>query len=369
MIKSNPISDKNYYAVRPELVLQAAKLFAVTPSMLEKGAKKLYSRAVAVNVGKQSGRWGRHQKIVLEQFCKYTQMTGSDLLLPWQELIESSMNYDGKEGISPRTGNKPLSTILRVEVNIDKLKAQRSKLNIDLEKLSGLSAIPVPLLKAIESGEWVDVAESTAKVISDSLGTSIIDLFNYVHENPTNTDNEAICEKSGNSSSLNEHAEQTQNKTREYNPVSLNKKLLLSVSVLLLTIILWSTNRLLTPNEMMLQATVYNNKELLIDSLWHVTVELENKNIPIEDNIQSLWSNGVYIQLKNNDVIAYNWMAANSLIDLPNTQSNWKVKDELLIIDLGGIVYKFAIPTIEDNMVTFNTTRAFKMTIHRITLK
>lgn len=354
MIKSAPITDKNYYAVRPELVLRAAKLFAVTPAMLEKGAKKLYSRAVSVSVGKQSGRWGRHQKLVLEQFCEYTQMTGSDLLLPWQELVESSMNYDGKEGISPRTGNRPLSTLMRVEVNKDKLRAQRAKLNIELEELSRLSTIPVPLLKAMESGEWSDVAESTAKVISETLKVSTADLFTSMGLN---------------SPSLNKAKsdDATEIELEKSGSVVYKKIVLTLISILLLAGVWWFVSLLPEPDKPNSGSNISINEQQVINSRWHAIIVLNNNNIPIDDKIKELWSNGIYIKLKEDNIIAYSWIETKSFIDLPNTKSNWRVEGESLIIDLDGIVYKFLTPKIKGIIETLNTTRAFKITMYPIT--
>lgn len=368
MIESNPITNKYYYAIRPELVLRASKLFAVTPSMLDRGAKKLYSRAVAVDVGKQSGRWGRHQKSVLIQFCEYTQMTGSDLLLPWQELIESTMNYDGKEGISPRTGNRPLSTIVRVEVNTEKFTAQINKLNIDIEQLSKLSCIPVALLQAIESGKWPDVAESTAKAICDSLNVSISDLFSSINHPDHHLDDVNNKVETNSGSHSNNQRNHTLNPSNSSSSWAHEKTWSILILIFLLAGLLWFSTRIFFVEEpAQLPETLLKNEQL-VGTLWHAVVELNNKNIPIDSEIQSLWSNGVYIQLKTNQIIAHNWIEPKNLIDLPNTIYKWETSDRFLIIDLNGIAFRFSAPVTGNTMETLNTTRAFKMTLHRILL-
>ena len=184
-------TDRDFYAVRPELVLRAAKLFAISSSMLERGAKRLHSRAVAIEAGKEAGQWGRHQRPVIAQYCEYTQTSGSEFLLPWQELVEHRARYDGKEGISSRTGNKPLSTVMRVLVDANALLRARTMSSLSVEALAERSGIPPALLTAIESGDWPDVADSTAATIAMSLDVPIEELFTAVNENVRNDADEA----------------------------------------------------------------------------------------------------------------------------------------------------------------------------------
>jgi len=170
-------TDRDFYAVRPELVLRAAGVFNISSSMLEKGAKTLYSRAVAIQAGKEAGQWGRHQRPVIQQYCDYTQTSGSASLLPWQELVEHQSRYDGKEGISTRTGNKPLSTVVRLVVDADALRRARDMKGLSIEAFAEANQMPPSFLSAIESGNWPDVAESTASMIALGLDVPVSELF------------------------------------------------------------------------------------------------------------------------------------------------------------------------------------------------
>jgi hypothetical protein len=170
-------TDRDFYAVRPELVLRAADVFGISSSMLEKGAKTLYSRAVAIEAGKEAGQWGRHQRPVIQQFCNYTQTSGSAFLLPWQELVEHQSFYDGREGISTRTGNKPLSTVVRLVVDADALRRARDMKGLSVEAFAEAHQMPPLFLLAIESGTWPDVAESTASIIALGLDVPVSELF------------------------------------------------------------------------------------------------------------------------------------------------------------------------------------------------
>lgn len=355
MIRSNLITDKNYYAVRPELVLAAAKLFAVTPSMLEKGAKKLYSRAVAVTTGKQDGQWGRHQKSVIEQFCSYTQMTGSYLTLPWQELVELSMNYDGKEGISSRTGNRPLSTVLRVAVDSSKLRHAREKLDLSCEDLSRLTAIPLMLLEAMESGDWPEVAISTAEKISQSVETSVADIFTSINVEDKNSKKPIDVTKTIRSNFLADK--------------NVGNRLLIVVLVVITLLSIgfsiWKTNFesiQLTIEEVPVENRLVN----VVDTLWHAKVLLNNGNIPVDQATRDQWSNGAYIILRQNNIIGFNWIDPNVLPNLPSIESNWKLENGDLVINLGSIIYRFKAPLNNRKMTTFDHNRAFKMTIHRL---
>lgn len=170
-------ADRDFYAVRPELVLRAADVFSISSSMLEKGAKTLHSRAVAIQAGKEAGQWGRHQRPVIQQFCNYTQTSGSAFLLPWQELVEHQSRYDGREGISSRTGNKPLSTVVRLVVDADALRRARDMKGLSIEASAEANQMPPLFLSAIESGNWPDVAESTARKIALGLDVPVSELF------------------------------------------------------------------------------------------------------------------------------------------------------------------------------------------------
>ena len=173
-------TDRDFYAIRPELVLRAAKVFNISSSMLEKGAKTLHSRAVAILAGKEASQWGRHQRQVIQQFCNYTQTSGSAFLLPWQEIVEHQSYYDGREGISTRTGNKPLSTVVRLVVDADALRRARDMNGLSIEAFAEANQMPPLFLVAIESGAWPDVAESTASMIALALDVPVSELFSEI---------------------------------------------------------------------------------------------------------------------------------------------------------------------------------------------
>ncbi|MEC8811630.1 MAG: helix-turn-helix domain-containing protein [Pseudomonadota bacterium] len=331
MVKSN---SATFYAVRPDLVLRAARLFNVRASILSGGARSLYNKAVALDAGKAPGRWGKHQRAVIKQFCEYTVTIGSEALLPWQELVEDEMSYDGKEGISARTGNRPLATVQRVAVNVEALKQARATQSLELTEIAKICGLPIGLLQAIENGEWGDIASSTAESIATALGVSPESLFIYV-ENPAP------------SPAVNSQQAATPERKSHYLAIAIG-----GLAMLVLTLFVW----LKTTQPM----------EDFTSSQWRMSVELKNQNIPIPEDTIKLWHNGGYLQLREHGVVAFNWIDPGALVELPYPEVSWVIEGNQLTLTLDNIVYPFAIGEDREKLVTMDTTRSFEMTLQAI---
>lgn len=328
-------TDRNYYAVRPALVLSASKLFEIPSSILAGGAKSLHSKAAAIEAGKASGNWGRHQRSVIEQFCEYTRSAGSDYLLPWQELVEHDMNYDQKEGISPRTGNKPLSTLKRVRVDPSAFSSALAKSDMTIAELSARSSLPEAFLGAVESGEWHEISETSAQAIATALGTDIETLFLPIGEQ-----SETVSK-----------------------PPRRAVGFRIAVPMLLLVVMLFTGWFLLdrqTDVQPIDENTVSNN-------LWHVSIFLENKNLPIDDSTLEIFENGGYLQLLPDGSILFNWFDPAQMLPVPY-EAGWKLENQQVLINLDGIVYLLEPGDSEGSLAGHNTTRAFKMVMVPISL-
>ena len=327
MVESN---SATFYAVRPELVLRAARLFSVRASILNGGARSLYNKAVALDAGKAPGRWGKHQRAVIKQFCEYTVTIGSEALLPWQELVEDEMSYDGKEGISARTGNRPLATVQRVAVNVEALKQARATQSLELTEIANMSGLPIGLLQAIENGEWSDIASSTAESIAMALGVSPESLFIYVENSAATPPLVSIP------------------KQRSRNLTILAGGL----AILALALFIWmNTTR---------------PPENFTSSQWRMSVELMNQNIPIPEDTIKLWHNGGYLQLREHGVVAFNWIDPGALVELPHPGVSWVIEGNQMTLTLDNIIYPFAIGEDREKLVTMDTTRSFEMTLQAI---
>ena len=342
-------TDRDFYAVRPELVLRAARLFAIASSMLEKGAKRLHSRAVAIEAGKEAGQWGRHQRPVIAQYCEYTQTSGSEFLLPWQELVEHRPRYDGKEGISSRTGNKPLSTVVRVLTDANALQRARTVSGISVEALAERSGIPPALMYAIESGDWPDVAESTAAGIARGLDLPVEELFTAINDKVLNDTDGA--------------AEQPDIDVAPAPGRQAARLLATAVAVLAIAGI---TSYAIWQSETD-TATAIPANETLVGTLWRVSIVLENRNIPIPEETAELFSNGGYLALEENGVAAFNWIDPNQLAPLPG-EFSWQLDNGVITIVLNGPTYEFDAGEPGETLKALDTTRSFEMTMHRIRL-
>ncbi|MBA52986.1 MAG: hypothetical protein CMK89_00890 [Pseudomonadales bacterium] len=341
------LQPNDFYAVRPELVLTAARCFGVRASILDGGARSLYNKAVALNSGKAEGRWGRHQCAVIKQFCQYTVATGSDACLPWQELVEDEMNYDGKEGIAARTGNRPLATVQRVRVKQDALQHIMEERSVDLHWLADQSGLPLRFLQAIHQGEWLDVATSTAELISAALDAAPEHLFDYP---PTEARPQAT-------SSPSPQLVTAAGDARETRPL-LNfrfKMIFIFLVAVLLCGGFWGW----------LISSRYQQDDLA-SSVWHMSVELIHKNIPLSEEDLTMWRNGGYLELRSNGAIGFNWVDPNALVELPYPESNWSFNDNTLTIKLSDVIYPFYLDEVSEQLVTLNSTKSFEMTLQRI---
>lgn len=347
-------TDRDFYAVRPELVLRASELFAVSSSMLDRGAKRLHSRAVAIRAGKESGHWGRHQRSVIAQFCEYTQSGGNRLVLPWQELVEHHGRYDGEEGISSRTGNRPLSTVMRMVVDADAFRRARSMSGLSLEALSESSRLPIVLLGVIETGEWPDVAESTATTLADCLGIPKSELF--ANMDPHTREPVVASDQAGrwDGSVVSEVPGHRAGR----------RVWVAGVAVLAagaVAVIYWTGAEIDPPA---------NDTDLsfaFVNTLWKTSITVANRNIPVTEDTVRLFSNGGYLEFKERGVIAFNWADPGNLVPLPG-EFSWQRNNGQLSVVLNSHTYEFDVTEGDDSLVALDTTRSFEMTLHRIHL-
>lgn len=352
---SASVTDRDFYAVRPELVLRTAQIFAISSSMLERGAKRLHSRAVAIAAGKEAGQWGRHQRPVIVQYCEYTQSGGCALLLPWQELVEHQSRYDGAEGISSRTGNRPLSTIVRVSVDAAALQRCRELNSLSIDALSERSQIPPALLIAMESGEWPDVAESTAKNIADCLEIPLTELFDSLD---TATASTALFLDGVDSSKPT--VEVTHPESARARTIAARSLLSVGLAIGALAAIVFAVSRISQPDP-----PVEIPFNALVDTVWRISIVLENRNIPIPSETTELFANGGYLELREGGIVAFSWIDPSALVGLPATFS-WHAFNRSLTLQLNDVVYEFETDSGLEELATLDTTRSYKMVMNRI---
>ncbi|MDJ0910089.1 MAG: helix-turn-helix transcriptional regulator [Woeseiaceae bacterium] len=337
--------DKDFYAVRPELVLRAADIFGITSSMLDRGAKRLHSRAVAINAGKEAGLWGRHQRPVIEQYCAYTQSSRSDFLLPWAELVEHETRYDGKEGISTRTGNRPLSTVVRVLVNGDAIKRARGLKSISIDALSTDTGLPPALIDAMEAGRWPEVATSTAERIATGLAMPLDELFTAIDD--------AAAPKS-------DAPEQIAAGRLRWRSRAIAAAVLLALAFVGYRLL---DEQSASPGSA--ADTIAGPALDLPGSTWRVSIELVNENIPVPDETRELFENGGYLELREGGAIGFNWFDPANLQLLPDVH-RWRREGNALTLVLDGPVYTFALGDDPRELVALDNTRSFRATMHRI---
>ncbi|MCH9695503.1 MAG: helix-turn-helix domain-containing protein [Gammaproteobacteria bacterium] len=355
MVENDSINDRDFYAVRPELVLRAAQLFGVSSSILERGAKRLHSRAVAIKAGKEVGQWGRHQQMVIAQYCEYTESRGIESLLPWQELVEHHMRYDGKEGISSRTGNKPLSTVERLSVNTTALQRLREVRGLTINEVAASSGIPPVLLEAIESGNWPDVAQSTAACVAAAMNSTVAELFS-----PLDLDEPHISEPTD--CAVAEPISQSGELTIESaeNDSTGAGRWLFGAAIIVIAASLFYA---LWPDTLPLKKSPLQS-ETIVGTQWRTTIVLDNKNIPLPEETEELFANGGYLEFQQDGVIAFNWVDPNALVALPSTFF-WRLDDSELTVQLNDARYVFPADN-DDTLSTLDATRSFIMTIERI---
>lgn len=339
-----------FYAVRPELVIKAANLFDIRASILDGGARSLYNKAISLNSGKTKGRWGKHQEAVIKRFCDYTITTGTSLLLPWQELVEDSANYDGVEGISARTGNRPLATTQRVKVNTRSLIQARKTQSLEVDELASLCDLPLRFMAAIESGQWCEVASSTAKRISIALRVHPHEIFIYPEANKANE--KSIEESTADSSGLRRFIGRLNSLPLRFVVGGFSSLLVFGLAVWLLFI-----SRIYEPS-----LTDFTSTQ------WRVSVELMNQNIPIPKQTIDLWRNGGYLEFRDNGLIAFSWVDPHALVELLRPEASWEMNEDRMTLKLDKITYPFDIRENREVLVTLDSTRSFEMTLKIISI-
>lgn len=165
--------DSAYFAVRPDLVLQAKEIFRIRPSALEAGEKRLLLTAQAIAGGRRADRWGHHTEAVIKKFCASTAACGQPPL-PWWELLEDAHQYDGVEGVASRTGNRPLGTTNRYLVDADRLSSALISAKLSPAQLAETSAWPETFVQALLDGRWPSVSQQTARHLEDQFAESIV---------------------------------------------------------------------------------------------------------------------------------------------------------------------------------------------------
>ena len=337
-----------YFAVDPALVVRVARLFEIQSSILEKGAKSLYDKASNIEAGRETTRWGRHKQSVIEQFCEYTTTQGQ--MLPWHELVEHVENYDGTEGITPRTGNKPLSTTTRLAVQSETLKNKRLENQLSLEILAQNTSLPEPFLAALESGDWPTVAQSTAETIASSLSTPREKLFQNLDTNSTSRTDETseISSRSNNNFSF--------------------KKLSLSFAGLgLFFLIFYLVYNNYNGEELSPQADLESSNRFF-NSHWFGTIAQVDKAIYIKPGDLEFWTKGTYIYLRKNGSIGYNQDAASNYLLLPHPETQWTFENRQLTISFGELFYKFDLEkqSTPDRLITISNEGSWEMTLKAV---
>jgi len=172
---SHNISEKKisagYYAVNAQRVIQVFELFQMRPSHFsaggKAGAQSVYYDARKIIDGRTNNKWGHHTARAISNFCHFTQSENGSLL-PWKELIEHRDFYDGKEGAGRRTGNL-LQTENRLQLDHEAMISVRGQCKLSQQQLARKTALPLPLIKVMENGNWQTVTENTARIIADVL--------------------------------------------------------------------------------------------------------------------------------------------------------------------------------------------------------
>ncbi|MEO0424665.1 MAG: hypothetical protein AAF184_20175 [Pseudomonadota bacterium] len=173
--------DRAYFAVRPDLVLLAKELFDVRPSALEAGEKRLLLTAQAIASGRRTDRWGHHTQAVIARFCAATAAAGQPAL-PWQELLEDTQCYDGVEGVSSRTGNRPLGTTTRYLVDARRLSGALAAAGASPAHLAKTGSWPEAFVQALVEERWPSVSEETARHLQAEVAPEVVAPMAPAHE-------------------------------------------------------------------------------------------------------------------------------------------------------------------------------------------
>lgn len=337
-----------YFAVVPRQVTIAAQLFGVQSSILESGAKSLFDKATSIEAGKDTACWGRHKQSVIEQFCEYTR--SRQQILPWHELVEHKARYDGKEGITPRTGNKPLATITRLQTQNLKLKEVRIQNGLSLEDLAQKTSLPELFLTALESGGWPTIAKSTAKILANALDISVGDLFLPL--------NIAIETESDAGAGANQPL-----KSRIFS----NKFGWLAAAAIVLTMVIYIMSRYGIVNTKPTEADLINIA-YFNNSHWFGTIAPTDKAIYISPDIEAFWTQGTYLYLRKNGSLAFNQVMPSNYIVMPYPETRWAYSNQQLTIAFDTLHYIFEIehqdyPT---TLITISNEGSFEMILNAV---
>ncbi len=165
------LDDTNYYAVNAERVMQVFKAFQMRPSHFsaegKSGAQSVYYNARKIINNRTSNQWGHHTAKALKNFCYFTQSENQSLL-PWQELIEHSGNYDGLEGAGRRTGNQ-LKTLNQLHLKHKAMLSARQQCELSQQQLAEQTALPQRFIELMETGKWPSITQATLDLLSTAL--------------------------------------------------------------------------------------------------------------------------------------------------------------------------------------------------------
>lgn len=340
------LMQSTYFAVVPRQVAIAAQLFGVQSSILERGAKSLFDKANSIEAGKDTACWGRHKQSVIEQFCEYTR--SRQHILPWHELVEHKTRYDGKEGITPRTGNKPLATVTRLQIQNQKLKEVRIQNGLSLEGLAQKTSLPELFLAALESGGWPTVAKSTAKILANALDKPVEDLFLSLDI--------AIGAKSDTGVRASQPL-----KSRIFS----NKFGWLIAAAAILLLIIYITSRFGIFKTESSEADVINIARLN-NSHWFGTIASTDKAIYISPDIEAFWTQGTYLYLRKNGSLAFNQAMPSNYIVMPYPETRWTYSNHQLTIAFDALHYIFEIEHQDypSTLITISNEGSFEMTLN-----
>jgi len=331
---STTATGSGYYAVNAERVIQVFSLFNMRPSHFmasgQAGAHKLYYDAKKIIDGTSHNQWGHHTQKSIQAFCQFTQMS-NDCVVPWQELIEHEGDYDGKEGSSPRTGNK-LLTEIRLNINHQAVIEYRNKTGMSVREIAQQASIPALLLEAIENDQWKTVTEHTTRSLAEALATEPDNLCIPVSIN----DPESVTQ------------ENSARQQRAY---------WLPVSILVFLFIIAAVYFLMPQDK---TRTDFSNQRYC-----YATITPINDDIVIEASLKALLAKGAFIHMREDGQLGFNWSTSNDYL-YPETH-RWSSKADKLFIVFGDISYTFDLDDQKNNLVTYsNQGGLFKMVIKRV---
>ena len=257
------------------------------------------------------------------------------------------MNYDQKEGISSRTGNRPLSTVDRVQADPVLFDSVLTEKNMTVSELADHCALPAAFLEAIKSGEWSEISKASADTISRALETDLDQIFQPIEKsNP-------VLEKSDDVQPT-----QVDNKRADSKLIPV---VVATTLIVLILCISWFTSDRDTGNEPF-------DTALITNTVWHASFFLENDSLPVDETTRNLFSDGGYLKLATDGHILFNWIDPTNLMTIPFL-ANWELVDQQIVINLGGTIYSLNTESGDGSLAGYDAMKAFKLVMTPISLE